>query len=239
MTAEVLITRPQPEAGRLAREIEARGFVPLVEPLLRIEPLPFDGPGCGRVQAVLLTSANAAQALSGVDPAMPVIAVGGATAAAARSAGAVDVVSAAGDAADLARRVAARCRPAGGALLHLCGTEVRPGLADTLAASGFDVRSRAVYRAVAASALSPALRERLRHGAVAAALAFSPRSAAVLVDLLLRYDLGSTVAGSDALCLSEAVAAPCRTLVWRRIAVAARPHGAALLELLEGAGRRW
>ena len=119
----VLITRPVALAQALARRLEACGHDVVIEPLLTIEPLPV-ALELGGVQAIAVTSANAAPAL-GAARHLPVFAVGDASAAAARAAGCMRVESAGGDAASLARRIVASCRPGGGAILHLCGTEVR------------------------------------------------------------------------------------------------------------------
>ena len=152
----VLITRPHADAAVLAQELAARGHQVMVEPLLTIEPLPDAVPALDGVQALLLTSANAAPALRGTNPRLPVFVVGEATARAAREHGCEQVHVAAGDAASLARLIIARCRPSEGRLLHLCGAEVRPGLAEALEAAGFALQRQVVYRAVAASSLSRA-----------------------------------------------------------------------------------
>src|SRR5690606_40522173 len=133
----------------------------LIEPLLAIEPVGGPAPDLAGVQAVVLTSINAVPALDVPAKALPVFAVGDATAAAAREAGCAVVVSARGAATDLARLIVARCRPEDGALLHLSGEEVRPALAEALTAARLDLRRPPVYRAGAAHALAPAPLEAL------------------------------------------------------------------------------
>ena len=190
------------------------------------------------MQALVLTSANAAPALSAPARQLPVFAVGDATARAAERAGCGEVMSAQGAGADLARLIARRCRPEHGALLHLSGENVRPGLAEELAAAGFDLRRRMVYRAVAASALSPATVEALARRQVEAVLLFSPRSARTFVALIARHGLHNGLAAAAAICLSAAVAQPCRELIWRAVYQAAAPDLGALLQALEAARRR-
>lgn len=235
----VLITRPTEQAEPLARELERRGHAVLIEPLLTIERMTQDAPKCEGLQGVLLTSANAAHALRGELSGLPVYAVGGATAKAAQEAGCVEVHVAGGDASHLARLVIERCRPAAGALLHLSGTVIRESLAADLEAHGFEVRRQIVYRAGPAGALSPELQAALRARAIDAVLFFSPRTAATFAKLAGGARLAGSLGHVDALCLSEAVAEACRPLTWRRVLVARRPDQTALLELLEGPGRRW
>jgi uroporphyrinogen-III synthase len=231
----VLITRPRERAGELARALERRGDTPLIEPLLTIEPVAGIVPQLEGVQAIVLTSARAVPALSAAAKALPVFAVGDATAAAARRTGCSAVISAGGAAADLARSIAAQCDPGAGALLHLSGEQVREGLAEDLAAAGFALRRQAVYRAVAADALAPATLEALAARQVDAVLLFSPRTARVFVELIGGHGLRAPATAIAAICLSAAVAQPCREIAWRAIHVAARPELGALLEALEAA----
>jgi uroporphyrinogen-III synthase len=229
----VLITRPREQALELALRLAERGDMALIQPLLTIERVPGVAPDLAGVQALVLTSANAAPALSAPARQLPLFAVGDATARAAERAGCSRVISAAGSGADLARLIAQHCRPERGALLHLSGEHVRPGLAEGLAAAGFDLRRQVVYRAVAVRALSPATVE-----ALAAVLLFSPRTAQTFVELISRHGLQGDLVATAAICLSAAVAQPCRELVWRAIYLAARPAPGPLLEALEAARRR-
>jgi uroporphyrinogen-III synthase len=231
----VLITRPVALAQALARRLETCGHDVVIEPLLTIEPLPV-ALELGGVQAIAVTSANAAPAL-GAARHLPVFAVGDASAAAARAAGCLQVESAEGDAASLARRIVASCRPGGGAILHLCGTDVRAGLAEALRDAGFHVLRQTVYRARPTQALSAPTRAALRAG-IDAVLLFSPRTALIFAELVVRQGLERCLGGTDACCLSAAVAQSCCELAWRSVRIAARPDQDALVDLLEAADRR-
>jgi uroporphyrinogen-III synthase len=231
----VLITRPVDQARALARMLEALGHEVLIEPLLTIEPLDAV-PDLDRVQAIAVTSANAAPAL-GPARHLPVFAVGDASAAAARRAGCARVEAAGGDGPSLARLIVTACRPADGAILHLCGTEVRPGLAEPLAQAGFRFVRHPVYRARVAEAISARSRAALRQG-VDGVMLFSPRTAGTFAVLAMQHGLDRHLGDTEAWCLSAAIADACRGLSWRRVRIAARPDQAALVELLEAAGRR-
>src|SRR5918994_3611027 len=230
-TLRVLITRPQADAEALARTLEALGHDVLIEPLLTIEQLAVE-PALEGVQAIALTSANAVPALNEACMALPLFAVGDATAAAARRAGHAEVEQSDGDAASLARLIAATCTPALGPILHLAGTEVRPSLAEGLSEAGFEVVRQAVYRADAAPRLSPTAEAALRAG-VDAVLLFSPRTARIFAGLIGVHGLAGCLAETEAFCLSAAVATACRGLAWRGVQVAARPDQRAPVELLE------
>jgi uroporphyrinogen-III synthase len=195
-------------------------------------------PDLAGVQAILLTSAHAVRALDEAARRLPVFTVGAATAAAARRAGCDRVISAEGAGEDLARLVLRSCRPDGGALLHLSGEKVSAEPADSLAAAGFALRRQTVYRAKRARALTPGTIAALRGGKIGAVLLFSPRTARIFVALIGLHELQASLGATAAICLSAAVAEPCRALVWRGIHTAARPELTAFLEVLEAVRRR-
>jgi uroporphyrinogen-III synthase len=119
----VLVTRPEPGAGRTAAALRNGGYQPVVVPLTGIEPLQPDVPG-GSFDIVVASSANAVRhapaAVVGALARLPFFAVGDETAAAARAAGFAIIRSSAGTAADLVRDVAASARP-GARLAYLSG----------------------------------------------------------------------------------------------------------------------
>ncbi|HET6469384.1 MAG TPA: uroporphyrinogen-III synthase, partial [Geminicoccaceae bacterium] len=138
-----------------------------------------------------------------------------------------------GDGAGLATLVAAALPP-GAAVLHLAGEDVREGVEEGLAARGLVYRRRVVYRALPATDLAPATVAALAEWRLGAALFFSPRSAGHWAALVERRGLQDVLAGTAAVCLSEAVAAPLRGLGWRRVEVAPRRDQTALIDCLEG-----
>src|SRR5260370_42448675 len=96
--------RPRAEAGEWAAALAARGIAALIEPLLEIEYRSAPAPDLARVQAILCTSANGVRALARLteERAVPLFAVGEASAARARAEGFARVESAGGSLADLA-----------------------------------------------------------------------------------------------------------------------------------------
>jgi uroporphyrinogen-III synthase len=240
----ILVTRPREDAAPLAAALEARGHEVLLEPLLAIAPREdVDWPtGHTQAQALLVTSANGLRAFARLDRRrdLPVLAVGDASAAAARDFGFSSVASAAGDIGDLAALVAADLDPAGGPLLHPAAGKLAGDLQGLLAPRGFTVLRAVLYDALPATELSPACSRALAEGSIDAVTFFSPRSAAAFVRLIQGAGLTSACQAVAALCLSEAVAEQISELTWRRIAVAERPEMPALLarlDALENTGR--
>lgn len=141
-----LITRALPGAHVTEANVSAMGYQGMVVPAAIIVPshAPINTNG---VQALLMTSAAAARhtTMEATLAALPVYAVGNATAEAAVAAGFTNVISAGGDGANLAVLAADRMRTDAGALLHLRGTEVAGDVTGMLDACGFETRFVEVY----------------------------------------------------------------------------------------------
>lgn len=228
----VLVTRPLAQATRTARQLEQRGHDVLIDPVLELRQLPVPPIGAD-VTAVAVTSANAAPALAGIDPALPVFAVGEATAAAARAVGRHAVLVAEGDGIALARLIGRSATPGRGTILHLAGTDVRPGFEQELALSGHGYRRAIVYETAPTAGMDPAAETAIRQHRLGAVLLYSPRSAALWAAKVLRLELGPHLHATIAACLSEAVAEPLRALPLREVRVARSAEQKSLLGCLD------
>lgn len=227
----MLVTRPEPGATETASRLSGMGFSPVVAPCLVIQPRPASLPSADRVQAVLAASRNAVAGLPPAFCATMLLAVGDATASAARHAGFTCIESAAGDAAALAALAARCCNPGGLPLLLAAGAGQGGTLAADLRARGFRVLRRAVYEAAPATELpSPAL-DALAGGAICAALFLSGDTARAFAHVL-PPGLRPALAGMEALAISPRAAAPLRALPWRHVRVALRPTQEEVLALL-------
>lgn len=233
----LLVTRPIEEAERTAASLRALGHEVLIAPVLQIEAVDNANLGRGPWSAVLMTSGNAARALSahprlGEIVRLPLFAVGGQTAQAARDAGFTDVTSADGDSSDLIRLVALKPGDPNARLLYLAGSDRARDLAGDLAADGLPVETIVIYRAVAATTLADHVAEALRKGAVDGVLHFSRRSTAILVDCAAAGGLTEQIRSPTHYCLSARAAEPLADMGAVRIRIAARPDEAALLALI-------
>ena len=229
----VLVTRPEPQASATAALLEARGHVVHKAPLARIERLAPPLPPAAAVDAVVLTSANAAFALAAYRQ-LPVFAVGEATARAARAVGAAAVTVAEGEWRSLAALLAGPRGPAPGArLLHLSGAEIRGDLAGAAAAAGFAVERHVVYAARAEPWLDPLVFDLLARAALDAVLFFSPAHATIWRRQIERAAAADLLFAARAVASSDAVAEPLRALPWRAVAVAAAPEVTRLIDRLE------
>jgi uroporphyrinogen-III synthase len=231
----LLVTRPEPDAERTAAELRTRGHEPMLAPMLRIATIPDVELGSGPWAGVLISSANGARAVAAHQRlselvVLPLVAVGRASAAAARAAGFRDVTSADGDGRDLVRRVAARFVGQPAALLYLAGEERARDLVSELAAFGVSVRPVVVYRSVQAERFPPEVRAALEAGRIDGVLHFSRRS--VEGYLVCGRDLPDRALALAHFCLSERAAEPLRAAGAADVRVAQRPDEAALLALV-------
>jgi uroporphyrinogen-III synthase len=236
----LLVTRPEPDNARTAEGLRSRGHEVTLAPVLRVEPVAdADLPG-GPWAAVLITSANAARAvvahprqneLVGI----PVFCVGRRSAEAARAAGFAEVISADGNADDLARLVAAHAPPGppNHPLLWLAGEDRAGDLAGALAAHDIAVHTMVVYRAVAETALPDDVRAALSSGRVDGVLHYSRRSADAFEAIAMAAGIDLKSLPTKHFCLSAQVAEPLAQIGVGTIVVAARPDEAALLALLD------
>ena len=230
----LLLTRPRQDSVALAEELARYGVESLIEPMMTIRIVAESRLDLSGVQAILLTSANGARALAAASPdeearLLPVLAVGCATAQAARDAGFRSVTAADGDVDALAAIATARLDPNSGRLVHVAGRVSTGDLAPRLRAAGFEAERVALYDAVASRALSASARQALESQALAGAAFYSPRTARLFAKLARESGLDSTARTLTAFCLSQAVAEAAASLPWKRVSVAAAPRQDALV----------
>jgi uroporphyrinogen-III synthase len=217
----LLVLRPQPGADATARRAVALGLKPVVAPLFEIRPVDWDDPDPDRFDALLVTSANAIRhggtALARYRH-LPLVAVGNATAEAARTAGFGDILAGQGDGAAAVKLAVGQGKTR---LLHLAGREHVD-----LGHPTVSIERRIVYAAEAVAVLPEGARAALDADAIA--LLHSGRAATLfhaLVDAAgLARDRITLVALSDAV---RDAARP----GWARAFAASAPHDEALLAI--------
>ena len=197
------------------------GMTPVVAPIFELRALDWVLPDPEQIDAILLTSANAARfGGEGLRPllGMPCYAVGDATASAARAAGFRHVIAGDADGAtllDIMAETGIR-NP-----LHLCGREHVP-----LARPDMRIERRIVYAAEAVPKLPHQAVQALGQGAVA--MIHSARAASHFAGLV---DQERIDRGRIPIVAISAQAAAAAGEGWRRIQASAQPSDQALLEL--------
>jgi uroporphyrinogen-III synthase len=239
----VLVTRPHPDNETTVRGLRARGFEALMAPMLRFEPLAPSDDLAADYGAVIVTSANAMRAIEpqlAQSPllALPLFAVGDHTAAAARSLGFAEVISAQGDAAALrgavlgAKQVRKRS-----ALLYLAGADLSRDLAAEFSAHGRDIVTVVTYRMVALPHLPREVCEAFAANAIEAVLHYSQRSARAFLEAARSDGVEISALSVLQCCLSANVALALREAGATQVQIAASPDENALFAVLERALR--
>jgi len=227
----VLVTRPEPGAADTAARLAALGWQPILAPCLAIAPRAPPLPAPGRLQAILVASGQAIPALPASHHALPLLAVGDATARRAREAGFANVTSADGDAAALLALVRQRLTPTGAPVLLAAGAGQSLKLAANLRQAGFRVLRRVVYEQRKVPTLPEAALGALAAHQLAAVLFFSGATARHF-GRILPERLHPCVAQADALAIGRSAADAVRHLPWRAVRVALHPNQDELLALL-------
>ncbi|MBF0189767.1 MAG: uroporphyrinogen-III synthase [Magnetococcales bacterium] len=188
----ILVTRPEPGASESARLIARHGGVPLLAPVMTIQPmadpLPFQHAMAtlDRFDAVLLTSANGARAFvaalpEGVTP-PPLFAVGHKTARLLTNRGWTPQVPERPMGGESLGKTVLERFPAARSFLFPRAEEGREELIGVLEQAGKQVATIPVYRSVPVERLPAAILQRLPE--VDALPFFSPRTAELFLDLL-------------------------------------------------------
>jgi uroporphyrinogen-III synthase len=233
-TMRALVTRPREESEGLALALAARDIDAVIEPMMQIHYCSLRALDLATVQAVLCTSANGVRALARVTRERgSLLAVGDATAARARAEGFAAVESAGGTVADLVRLAVERLRPENGRLLHVAGNVVAGDLVGALRAHGFMIERSVLYEARPVGALSASAVCDLRSGLIDLALFFSPRTAAIFVNLARTAGIVACCHSITTLAISADADAVLAALPWRNRLVSERPNQSALLDALD------
>lgn len=218
----LLLTRPEGRNDTLAGKARAAGFDVTIAPLLAIEPLPFTIPD-QPFDALLLTSTGAVAAARRA-PALPVYAVGPATARAATAAGLKVVAAGRSDGHAI---VTAAYADGVRRLLHLRGAHG----AELAPPAGLSITTVPVYRAVPATRLPEPAVELLSARRDVIAPLFSPRTARCFGALVDQAGATHPTIRRAAIAIVpiSANAADAAGAGWRATRIAAHPTTADML----------
>lgn len=227
----ILLTRPRPESEKLAAEVAARGFQPVIEPMLRIAPLEISLPDMKSFAAIVFTSGNAVDIFAQriTERSLPVYAVGDATAIKAEEAGFPDVRSAGGGIEDLNRMLAQTEFAPCAKILHISGYDI----AGEVESRGAVVERIPVYRSEKPENFSAMCRGMLEEERIAAVLFFSPRTAEAFAGLIERHGLRQSLVPVKALCISDSVVKSLSDLPFREKCTASHPDREGMMVLLD------
>lgn len=229
----VLVTRPQPGADQTVARLASLGYKPLLLPLTQAvplaQPLPEFSP-----QFVAATSPQAFHHLSPelreMLAAIPAIVTGEGTAAAARSAGFVNVQASGGNVSGLLDALGSL--PAQNAdVLYLAGRIRRPELELFLQGHARHTGLIEVYDTVSVSYTTEKLREIGGDAVINAVLITSVETVGALA-AIADQNFRQAIDQSTFICLSPRIAEAARSAFSNRVLVSAEPTGDSLMARL-------
>lgn len=231
----VLVTRPQPGADQTVARLARLGFEPLLLPLTRTVPLAQALPDFSP-QLVAATSPQAFHHLSpelrNMLAAIPAIVTGEGTAAAARSAGFVEVQASGGNVSGLLDALGSL--PAQNAdVLYLAGRIRRPELELFLQNHARRTGLIEVYDTISVSYSTDNLRKIAGDGAIHAVLITSVETVGALA-AISDQEFHQAIDKSKFICLSARIAEAAQSAFPNRVLVSAEPTGDSLMATLAG-----
>ncbi len=243
----VLVTRPEPGAGKTADLLRRRGHDPVVLPLSRTVALSDNGHDLNTTPASALAVTSAAALrhwrACGIDSArlaLPVYAVGEATGEAARDAGFRDVRIGGGTGSDLAEtiigdRVAGRLAPTRDhPLLYVAGRVRLGGFEAAISAVELPLEVVEIYDIEEISYSTDFVLRHFSTEDAVAVLFYSRNAAALFFRLLSDANARKCMKNSVFLCIGDQVAAALPKRLASQIRIAAAPREDDLLSLLDG-----
>lgn len=238
----ILLTRPEADVKDMQLRLEQLGCTVSCAPLLKIHCNDISEQVIADAALIVVTSRNGLRALARSPAALakaralPLVAVGGATAALARDLGFTSVTAGPGTGRELVPILKAVAAAHPGLIVHLAGDHLAFDLKSAVAADGIEIKVVPAYRSVAVDALPGGVVAALRRREIDAVILMSPRTARVWAELVKDLTANSDLATLTHLCLSDNVAKGLATLAARsalNIAVASVPDSEDIIALVK------
>lgn len=230
----VLITRAAPDAEQFAALCRDQGLTPIISPVMEID-IQSRAVDLSDIDALAFTSANGVRAFvpNSDRRDLLVFAVGPVTGKVAREAGFQHVREAGGDVHRLRDHIVSERTSFSQTLLHVAGKDRAGDLVQLLKHENISARRETLYAANAVSTLSEDVIAQLRADPpVEWATFFSPRTAALFLELAAKAGVLEELKKMRAACLSDAVAARAGSANWHALHVAPDYSAASLLQMI-------
>lgn len=231
---KVLVTRPEPDATMVAKELRSRGHDPLIAPLVDVVEYQYSLPKAQQISACIVTSRNGIRALSRATDYRKFLlyVVGSGTEEEAKANGYTKIIVGPGDASGLCKKICKELSPDEGPLIHISGMHVSYDICDELSRYGYDAERIVLYDIKPKPELPYVAAKAFREKELDAILLFSPRIAHIFVKLVCDAGLQENAIHFDVFCLSRNVAETVRKLNWRKVYISKAPNQISILSLL-------
>lgn len=231
----VLITRPRAAAEAFAERLRQEGIEAHIAPLMEYVPVAADLSHAGEADALVFSSVQAVTMFSEQSDvrALPVFAVGEATALAAANAGFDRIYTSAGDSISLAGLIRAR-QPTLNLrkLFHPAGEDTAGDLGRLLENDNMTVTRVILYKAEFIETIPSDIEEAIKAGKINTVTLFSARTAQNFANIVRQSRMEGASKNIEAICLSERVARELRGMKWRSLQVTKSPSVNAMVAVL-------
>ena len=233
----VVITRQEPEAGKIAQSLETRGINCLVEPLFSVH-LMLDNVASlqsaleDMPQAIIVTSRNAIQALAQMSQQRHIrlLVISQESAEYTKQFGFTNLDFAKGDVNSLLALIENNYNPENGTLLYVRGSEISMDIAAIMKRSGFLTQEVIVYTIKPISLMSSTLQEAFYHRQIDLVAFFSVNTVKTYIRLIKKYHLEHFHSALTALCISEKVEKAAQVLTWKQCITSKKPNKESMLQ---------
>ena len=234
----VVITRAEEQAQHLHDLLFSEDIFSLICPLLFLKYNDIKYPDSCDIQAVILTSSRAIEAMIHADVLdryldLRCFCVGGDTAQLARDNGFKKVHIGMGGAKGLSVLLGSTLKTDQGALFYPCGADVAYPLKADLEQNGYKVIERAVYQMQLSDGFSRLVLEALRDNEIGSVTFYSARTAEHFAQLVERHKIAGSLGQIKALCISQSVLEYVQHINWVSTHVADRPDGQGMVDLIK------
>lgn len=228
---KVLLTRPQHDSEELAQDLQNYGIESHIDPLIKIEPKPFQY-DLKQAQALVITSLNGIRCFAAQSPErlLPLFVVGQESMKLASSFHFKNIIEGNGTALSLLPLIQKSCLPTRKEIACITGNHVHTDLIMPLTKLGFPAKRIIAYNTVECPSFSLQTQQFLNNKTISVVTFFSPRSAQIFAKLVENSkDLCQFLYG---VCLSSEIATIVSGIQWQQLCIATSPNRQEIIKIL-------
>jgi len=230
-----LVTREEKDAKRISRVLSERKLNTLNVPLFSVSYHKDIKINLRKIQSIIFSSSNGVRALSKLTKkrTIKVYVIGDRTFHVAKRHGFKNVINAKGNSESLCRLVNNELNPKNGKLYYAAGKAQAVNIKKQLERKGFSVRKGILYEIVARKFLPKKIKDALIKKKIHFVLFFSPKTADILIKLVIKNNLQSCFSSIDAFVFSRPVKDVISDIRWKSINVAKKPNLESMLQAID------
>jgi uroporphyrinogen-III synthase len=201
----ILITRPKDQAQEIAYLLQRNGFQPFIEPLFSVIKLPLIKKILPQISAIIITSANACEAVTNFPKTTKIFSVGKKTTQKLTQAGFDNIIVAPENSAESLRDLIIKTHDKAGLMLYFHGSVISLDFSQELKNLGFAVEKILAYETHEVKNFSAELLKFSQKAVFDQVLLFSLNSARIFLNLAAKHNMLEYFKHCQILCMSEKI----------------------------------